>query len=240
VAGLIPAAGLSLDLGDRTVPVTVRRSAAARRTSIRVDAVRGVVLVLPSKASLAEARRFLASHAVWVAERLARLPAARPLVPGAEIPVLGIAHPIRHCPQARRGVWIEDGAICVSGLAEQVGRRVTAFLKQHARRLIADRAVVLAARLGRSPGRITIRDTRSRWGSCSSAGDLSFSWRLVLAPDWVLTYVVAHELAHLVEMNHSPAFWAVVAGLSPDAARARTWLKRHGAGLHRVGECATD
>jgi predicted metal-dependent hydrolase len=240
VARIDPADGLSLDLGDRKVPVTVRRSALARRTSLRIDAIRGVVLVLPLKASLAEATRFVNAHRVWVAERLARLPVARPLEDGAVIPILGIDHTIRHCPQARRGVWIEEGFLNVSGLPDQVGRRVQAFLKQHARLLIGKRVAALSATFDRKPGRITVRDTRSRWGSCSARGDLSFSWRLVMAPDWVLSYVVAHELAHLVEMNHSPDFWSVVAGLCPDAARARMWLKRHGAGLHRFGECATD
>ncbi len=235
MARVAESATIALDLGGRVVQVVVRRSALARRTAIRIDPVRGVVLVLPARASRAEAERFLLAHRAWVAERLAQLPAGQSLEPGHRIAILGEPHLIRHCPAARRGVWVENGELLVSGLAEQVPRRVTAFLRAHARTVIARHVADLAARLGRPAGRLTIRDTSSRWGSCSARGDLSFSWRLVMAPEWVLVYVVAHELAHLVEMNHSPAFWAVVATLSPDAKRARTWLKRHGAGLHLIG-----
>jgi Predicted metal-dependent hydrolase len=224
---------IPLDLGGRCVDVTVKRSALARRVSLRVDPVRGPVLVLPAKARLADAERFLLAHRVWLAERLARLPGKVALADGARVPILGVPHVLRHRPDARRGVWIEDGALMVSGQPEHVGRRVADFLKSEARRLILPQARELAARVDRKPARISVKDTRSRWGSCSSGGDLAFSWRLVLAPEWVLSYVVAHEIAHLVEMNHSPAFWAVVEGLAGDTRAPRLWLKRHGAALHR-------
>jgi predicted metal-dependent hydrolase len=224
---------LSLDLGGRTVAVTVKRSALARRISLRVDAARGAVLMLPERVRLAEGERFLLAHRVWLAERLARLPGKVALSDGAEVPLLGVPHVVRHQPEARRGVWVEAGAILVSGLPEHVGRRTADFLKSEAKRLIVPRAHDMAARLGRKPGRITVKDTRSRWGSCSSAGDLAFSWRLVLAPEQVLDYVVAHEVAHLVEMNHSPAFWAVVESLAGDVRAPKRWLKAHGTGLHR-------
>lgn len=224
---------VNLDLGDRCVDVTIRRSGTARRISLRIDPVRGPVLVVPTKARLADAERFLLAQRVWLAERLARLPGRIVLADGAMVPVLGIPHPIRHRPEARRGVWIEDGAVMVSGRIEHVGRRAGDFLKGEAKRLILPRALDLAARLGRKPARVSVKDTRSRWGSCSSTGDLAFSWRLVLAPEWVLTYVVAHEVGHLEEMNHSPAFWAVVETLVGDSRQARAWLKQHGPGLHR-------
>ncbi|HLO76727.1 MAG TPA: SprT family zinc-dependent metalloprotease [Magnetospirillum sp.] len=229
-----------VDLGGHTVSVTVKRSALARRISLRVDPARGAVLMLPAKARLAEGERFLLAHRVWLAEKLARLPGKIALGEGAEVPLLGVPHAIRHVPQARRGVWVEDGALLVSGLPEHVGRRVADFLKAEARRLIVPRAHDMAARLGRKVARITVKDTRSRWGSCSSAGDLAFSWRLVLAPPMVLDYVVAHEVAHLVEMNHSPAFWAVVDQLVGDVRAPKRWLKAHGPGLHRFQGCATN
>ena len=224
---------LSLDLGGRVVTVAVKRSALARRLSLRVDPVRGAVLMLPAKARLAEAERFLAAHRVWLAERLARLPQTIALTDGAAVPLLGVPHAVRHVPGARRGVWVEGGEILVSGLPEHVGRRVTDFLKAEARRLIVPRAHAMAGQLGRKPGRVSLKDTRSRWGSCSSSGDLAFSWRLVLAPEQVLDYVVAHEVAHLEQMNHSPAFWAVVESLVGDPRGPRRWLKGNGAGLHR-------
>lgn len=224
---------VDLDLGGHRIQVAVKRSALARRISLRIDPARGAVLMLPVKARLAEGERFLLAHRVWLAERLARLPGPVALGEGATVPLLGVPHPVRHVPGARRGVWVEDGEILVSGLPEHVGRRTADFLKSEAKRLIAPRAQDMAARLGRKPGRITVKDTRSRWGSCSSAGDLAFSWRLVLAPEQILDYVVAHEVAHLVQMNHSPAFWAVVETLVGDHRPARRWLKINGAGLHR-------
>lgn len=226
---------LSLDLGHRTVDIAVKRSARARRISLRIDPAAGPVLTLPARASLRDAERFAVEHRVWLAERLARLPGRVAFAVGARVPVLGVEHEIVHAAAARRGVWIEDGAIRVSGPAEFVGRRVADFLKAEARRVILPQAGEMACRIGRKPGRLTVKDTRTRWGSCSAAGDLAFSWRLVLAPDWVLTYVVAHEVAHLAELNHSPAFWAVVATLFPDFEPARGWLKRFGARLHRYG-----
>ncbi len=231
---------IPLDLGGRTVSVTVKRSALARRISLRVDPARGAVLMLPAKAQLAEGERFLLAHRVWLAERLARLPGKVGLGDGATVPLLGVPHPVRHAPGTRRGVWVEDGTILVSGLAEHVGRRVGDFLKAEAKRLIVPRAFDLAAQVERKPGRITVKDTRSRWGSCSSAGDLAFSWRLVLAPERVLDYVIAHEVAHLVHMNHSPAFWAVVGELAGDVRAPRQWLKQHGAGLHRFQAGAAE
>lgn len=224
---------VDLDLGGRSVQVAVKRSALARRISLRIDPARGAVLMLPVKARLAEGERFLLAHRVWLAERLARLPGPVALGDGASVPLLGVPHPVRHVPGARRGVWVEGGEILVSGLPEHVGRRTADFLKSEAKRLITPRAQDMAARLGRKTGRITVKDTRSRWGSCSSAGDLAFSWRLVLAPEQILDYVVAHEVAHLVQMNHSPAFWAVVESLVGDHRPARRWLKVNGAGLHR-------
>lgn len=226
---------ITLDLGGKTVDIAIKRSARAGRISLRVDPALGPVMILPAKASLRDAEKFAVAHCVWLAEKLARLPGRVAFEPGAPVPLLGIDHAIMHEPGARRGVWVEDGAIKVSGQTDFVARRVTDFLKAEAKRLILPRAHDLAAAIGRKPGRVAVKDTRSRWGSCSATGDLSFSWRLVLAPERVLTYVVAHEVAHLAELNHSPAFWAVVAGLNPDHAHARAWLKSHGARLHRYG-----
>ena len=233
INGVTTPGGIVLDLGGRSVTVAVRRSVRARRLSLKLDPALGPLLVLPPRARLAEAESFLLHHRVWLAERLARQPERIALVAGARLPLLGVEHEIRHAPEARRGVWAEDGILHVSGRAEHLPRRVTDFLKAEARRRIHALTFTLAARLGRTPARVTVRDTRSRWGSCSSRGDLSFSWRLVLAPETVLTYVVAHEVAHLAEMNHSAAFWRVVAELVGDPAPAKRWLTANGAKLHR-------
>lgn len=228
-------------LGGRSVPLSLRPTARARRLSLRLDRDgSGAVVTFPPHVSRREARAFAERHGDWIAARLARLPEAIAFTPGAEVPILGIPHPIRHAPEARRGVWIAEGALWASGRTEHLGRRIEDFLRQQARSELAQRARAKAERLptgaGRPLGRTSVRDTRSRWGSCSPRGDLSFSWRLILAPEAVLDYVVAHEVAHLVHMNHAAAFWQLVARLTDDVEGSRRWLREQGAGLLRYGQ----
>lgn len=229
------------DTDGTEIPVPVRRSARARRMLLRVDPVRGgPELVLPPSAKVDAARAFATKNLGWLRARLAHLPARTSFAHGAAVPILGREHVIRHRPDQRGGVWrVEDpdGSVelHVSGAEEHLARRVTDFLKGEARKTVGPRAKLHAEALGRRVGRVTVRDTATRWGSCSSRGDLSFSWRLVLAPEEVLDYVVAHEAAHLIEMNHSERFWALVERLMPDYKRPRTWLKRHGSKLHAYG-----
>lgn len=228
---------LSVEIDGRMIPVRLRRSVQARSMSIRLDAQdEAVLLVLPGFVTVAQGMAFVCSKADWLRQRLEAMPAARPFEDRASIPYLGVDHRLHHRPDARRGVWLEDRAIHVSGGAAYFSRRLTDWLKAQALTEISRHAVPMAAALNARPlGRITLRDSRSRWGSCSSRGDLNFSWRLVLTPPDVLRYVVAHEVAHLAEMNHSPAFWSLVERLSPGARVYRAWLKTHGAELHRIG-----
>jgi hypothetical protein len=219
------------------VPVAVRVSPRARRLSLRVDAVaRGVELVLPRRFSAGTAIGFVARHRGWIAARVAAMPPPLRLADGAIVPVLGVPHRIRHITEpATAPVTIGDGEIRVRGAPEHLPRRVIDHLKALARRDFAERARALAERLGKNVARVGVRDPKGRWGSCSAKGSLSFSWRLVFAPEPVIEYVVAHEVAHLVEMNHSPRFWRVVASLVPDAAGPRAWLRRHRAELFSYG-----
>ena len=204
--------------------------------SIRVDP-RGdhLNLVLPRRTSLAEGFAFAEREKGWVAKCLDDLRPPLPFGEGAVVPYLGEPHVIQHLPDARRGVWLEEGKICVSGNDEHLPRRVTDFLKRLARQAITSAVRKKAATLARPVGRITLRDPRSCWGSCSVDGDLSFSWRLILAPDYVLDYVVAHEVAHLAEYNHGPRFWALAASISNRMEEAKVWLKRNGRDLWRYG-----
>lgn len=229
------------DTDGTEIPVPVRRSARARRMLLRVDPARGgPELVLPAGVKVDAAETFALRNVGWLRARLAHLPARTAFADGVVLPVLGRDHLVRHRPDQRGGVWrVEDpdGSVelHVSGAEEHLARRITDFLKAEARRTIAPRAKGHAETLERRIGRVSVRDTATRWGSCSSRGDLSFSWRLILAPEEVLDYVVAHEAAHLVEMNHSERFWAQVERLMPDYRRPRAWLKRHGARLHAYG-----
>jgi predicted metal-dependent hydrolase len=215
--------------GGVDAPVTIRVSRRARRIALRVmTAERGVELVLPRGVPKKLGLNFLAAKRDWIAARLDALPQPVPFAEGAVIPVLGVPH--RICPARDPGapaVAIVDGEIRVSGEGAAVARAVRAHLMALARAEFARRAQSCAARIGRQAARIGVRDTRSRWGSCSAGGNLSFCWRLVLAPEGVLDYVVAHEVAHLVEMNHGPRFWRLVHDLCPGSAAARAWLKRH-------------
>lgn len=219
--------------GNPPIEVSLRRSARARRLSLRVSRLDGrVTLTLPRGVAEREGVRFLISREDWLRDHLGRMGTeTRPGI-GGTVPFLGRALPIVAGP-VRRPV-MRDGALLVGPDAGVAGARVLAFLKAQARDRLAEASDRHAAALGRPYRRITLRDTRSRWGSCTAAGDLMYSWRLVMAPPEVLDYVAAHEVAHLAEMNHSPAFWAVVARLFPQYAAARRWLRDEGEGLHRV------
>jgi hypothetical protein len=196
---------------------------------LRIDATeRKVELVLPRGVPVSTGLRFLAAKRGWVAARLEALPQPVPFVAGAIVPVLGLPHRIRReLDPAAPPVRIVDGEIRVRGDPVHLARRVRDHLVAAARAELAARARKLAARIGHEVARINVRDTKSRWGSCSGQGNLSFNWRLIFAPEEVLDYVVAHEVAHLVEMNHGPRFWRVVESLAPGSAGPRAWLKRH-------------
>jgi predicted metal-dependent hydrolase len=224
-----------------SVAVRLRRNAQARRYTLRIHAAtRDVVLTIPSRGSLREAKVFAQRHAPWIAARLKRLPQAMPFAHGTTIPLRGMPHRIEHRPRARGTAWMEcgdDGAqlLCVAGAPQHIGRRVRDYLKREAKRDLDAASRAAARALNAKLTRVSIRDQTSRWGSCSTTGVLSYSWRLILAPSFVLDYLAAHEAAHLVEMNHSKRFWRLVEKVCPDFKRAKAWLDAHGSDLHRYG-----
>ncbi|MGH7029244.1 MAG: M48 family metallopeptidase [Stellaceae bacterium] len=225
---------VALDLG---APLRVRVSPRAHRVGLRIDpAERRVELVLPRGAPAELGLLFLKDKRGWITARLEALPRPVPFVEGASVPVLGAPHRIRResDPMAPP-VTIADGEIRVRGGPLHIGRRVHDHLVSLARIELARRARPLAARIGHKVARISVRDTRSRWGSCSSSGNLSFCWRLIFAPEPVIDYVVAHEVAHLAEMNHGPRFWRLVESLAPDKTGPCAWLDRHRARLLSYG-----
>lgn len=221
-----------LVLRDPSTTVALRRSKRARRLTLRVSARDGTVhLTLPIHVPLSEAQRFVEGQAGWLRTRLQALPKPVKVAAGATLPILGALHRVR--PASDRLLRVQSGEIAVPGPDETAGRRVAAYLKTLARDRLTAAADRHAGILRRAPGQIRLRDTGSRWGSCTARGDLMFSWRLVMAPEDVLDYVAAHEAAHLVEMNHSPRFWALVEQLRPDWRGQRHWLRIHGATLLR-------
>jgi predicted metal-dependent hydrolase len=225
-----------LDLNGRSVPFSVRKIARARRMTLRVDAAEdGVALTLPRWVSIEEGLRFVDAKRGWLESRLARLPPRTAIGHDAAVPILGVPHRVHHDAGALPLVWLEKNTLCVGGPAATVGPRVLTWLRERARTEIPRRAAEKAARLDLAPPPVTLRDTRSLWGSCSPRGRLSFCWRLVMAPEPILDYVVAHEVAHLRHLNHGKRFWALVEMLTGDVDAARAWLNREGPGLHRFG-----
>jgi len=210
-------------------PVSIRVSRRARRVGLRiVSAEQKVELVLPCGVSPSTGLRFLAAKREWVAARLRALPQPVPFAEGAIVPVLGVPHQIRgESAPSMLPVRIIDGEIRVRGDPAHLARRVRDHLVITARSELAPRARRLAAQIGREIQRVSVRDTKSRWGSCSGDGNLSFCWRLIFVPEPILDHVVAHEVAHLVEMNHGPRFWHLVESLAPGHSSARAWLRRH-------------
>ena len=218
--------------GNPPIPLHLKRSARARRISLRVSGLDGrVVLTLPQGVHERQALEFAEEKADWIRAHIADQPDSISVGYGVQLPIDGRMRGI-HQGQGRRVVMSGD-QVSVPGPEERVKARLQGFLKELARDRLAAASDHYAARLGKAYRGITLRDTRSRWGSCSSAGALMYSWRLILAPPEVLTYVAAHEVAHLAHMNHSRDFWETVEQLHGPYGSPRNWLRQNGAGLHR-------
>ena len=225
--------------GSPPLEITLRRSAVARRFSLRVSRLDGrVTLSLPLRARESEAMEFARAQEIWLRKTLSQLPVTAPVGLGSVIPVEGRL--LRLEPGSGRAIRVEGDTLKVPGAAAQAGVRAQAWLKVLARERLTRTSDHYAGLLGQKFSRITLRDTRSRWGSCSHDRALMYSWRLVMAPPPVLAYVAAHEVAHLVEMNHSDAFWSVVGRISPGWSQHRRWLHANGQDLHGYRFAAGD
>lgn len=225
-----------LRIDGRPVAVTVRLNPRATRLIVKVHPSTGEVsVVAPSRRALDSAMDFARSESSWIARRLAHVPEPIDLEPGALIPYRGQEHVIQSSARGPAPVWVDRDArvIRVSGQSEHSPRRLLDFLKREAKRVLDARVGEFSARIGVQPKRITVRDTASRWGSCSTTRAISFSWRLILAPPFVLDYVVAHEVAHLRHMNHGTRFWALVREMVRDVEKPQAWLNKNGPLLHR-------
>ena len=209
----------------------IKRNPRAKRFTLRLSRTDGkATLTLPTRASISEAEGFALRQEGWLRAQISKLPDRAVLLDGGSLPFRGVD--LKIAATTGRSIRVEGNKILVGG--KHSGARLQAFVKTEARNTLYPAVEKYAAQLGRPFNRITLRDTRSRWGSCSAEGNLMFSWRLVMAPPVVLDYVAAHEVAHLAEMNHSSAFWDVVGTLMPDYQNHRNWLREHGAKLHAV------
>lgn len=228
-------------IDGREVEVELRPNPRARRIILRMNkAGSGVRVTQPPGVGRHDALAFAERHREWISERLAATPGRVAFDIGASIPFRGQPHEIVLQGSRRGTVTTGDSAdggrsIIVAGNPAHAPRRVADWLKREARTILSERCMVHAQGMGLKYARLRVRDQTSRWGSCSSSGTLSFSWRLVMTPDHVLDYVAAHEVAHLAEMNHSARFWSIVDTAVPDMTASRDWLKQHGSALHRFG-----
>lgn len=221
----------ALRIGDPPIEVQLRRNQRSRRMVLRVGRDgRLPTLTLPPGVPAAQAQAFLRDHEDWLRGQLDGLARRVPVGDGTVLP-FGDGTLAVHATGTGRLQRLE-GVLRVPGTPAQVPLRVRAYLREAARAACVGGVERHAARIGRAPARVSLRDPRARWGSCTERGELMFSWRLVLAPAAVLDYVVAHEVAHLAEMNHSERFWGVVEKLCPDYRPHRDWLRRHGPALH--------
>lgn len=214
--------------------IAVHRSGRARRITLTVPKTGAAPrLTAPPHVGVAELRMFLLRHENWLQDALARAPREVRIADGAPLPVSGRLFRLKLRPEERGHPPRIDGEFLVLDGPGAPGARAAAWLKERARAAIAPIAVEAAAEFGGRMGKLSFRDQKGRWGSCTNRGDLSFSWRLAMAPPEALDYVAVHEAAHLIEMNHGPRFWALVARLRPDWKRQRDWLRTKGPELHR-------
>ncbi|MEW6597799.1 MAG: SprT family zinc-dependent metalloprotease [Pseudomonadota bacterium] len=249
--GLKPKARLAdgdlIEVGG--APVRLKVSARARRISLSLDPrAREVIATAPTTRRLAEALRFAEAREAWIIARLKALPAPRPFHPGATITLAGAPCRLERAamrikPRLIPATAEEPVRLLASGEGEAFARAVERALRAEALRVLSERTRLHVEALAQPLPQVTVADARGRWGSCKpahrgEAARIRYNWRLVLAPPWVLDYVAAHECAHLIEANHSPAYWAVVRQIYPEFAKARAWLRRHGETLHAHGTYA--
>ena len=226
-------------VAGRTLPLRIVENERARRLTLRIDAGgQGLRITVPPGLRQGEVERFLSRHQGWLEQRLAKVPDRPQVRPGIKVPVRGVPHRIVHEPGKRGTVVVGNDdtgpTLTIHGDRLHLPRRVADFLKREAKRDIEALVQRHTGAIGRKAKSIRFKDTSSRWGSCTADGNLSFSWRIMMAPPPVINYLVAHEVAHLKEMNHGPKFWKLCAELCPDTERCKAWLKKNGGALQAI------
>lgn len=221
------------------MPLTIKQNARATRMTLRIEpGGRALKMTIPQGLPEREVNAFLNRHQGWLMTKLARFSGESQIEEGGSILIRGISHRIERTGKIRgltEAIVIDDEPVLrVSGDEEHLNRRIVDFLKKEARQDLDRLVAIYTGRIGRRAKSLSLKDTRSRWGSCSADGALSFSWRIVMAPPKVIAYLAAHEVAHLQEMNHSPDFWALCGRLCPDTDDAKRWLRRNGTMLHAI------
>ena len=217
------------------IPLRLRYNAKAKRIILRVDQeTGGAIISLPRHASETEAISLVNERIDWIVDKIREFPPKITLTDGQSLTLMGQHITIRHRPDLKMGVQLIGSEMIASGMREHLHRRIVDWLKKYTKEIITPQAHSMASQLECKINRISIRDTKSRWGSCSSQGNLSFCWRLIMTPEWVLNYVIAHEVSHLKHMDHGPEFWQIVGTFGVKPKQARIWLNQHGRVLQRI------
>ena len=215
---------------QEVIQVVWKHSIRAKRLSLRIAPHdHSLIVTLPTHCTSAQALAFVQSNHAWIQKQLKKLEQTHSFSANSIIPIQGRNYRIIHAPQKRGGAWLEEQHLMVSGDQAFINRRVADFLRAHATTILRQEVQDMARHTHLHPSRIDIRDTSSRWGSCSSSGRIMLSWRVIMAPDLVRHYLIAHELSHLKHMNHGPLFWQQVASITPHKQQAETWLRQTGA-----------
>ncbi|WP_246203058.1 M48 family metallopeptidase [Sphingomonas lacunae] len=224
-----------ITFGEERLLVRVRRHPRARRLRLRYDAALGELkLVIPPRAGLGDARRWVEGQSAWIERQRAIRPQGEPVQQGSVLPWRGGTLTVCWSAQSPRTPRIDGDRLCLGGPQSAIGRRIRRWMEQEARQEFAAASQAMADRAGLKLSAVSVGDPRSRWGSCTSTGRIRYNWRLVMAPDHVRLAIVAHEVAHLAHLNHGPAFYDLVHSLCGDAHdRSREWLRHHGSDLHR-------
>ncbi|GAN71877.1 M48 family metallopeptidase [Acetobacter syzygii] len=214
---------------QEALQVVWKHSTRAKRLSLRVAPhEHKLIVTLPLTCTDQQALTFVQTHQGWIEERLKKLEKTPSFSVGNTVFITGKPYLIVHAPEQKGGAWLENDCLMVSGDPAFINRRVADFLRNHATSILRKEVEAVALSTGLRPTRIDIRDTSSRWGSCSASGRIMFSWRIIMAPDLVRHYLIAHELSHLRHMNHGPLFWQQVARITPYKKQAERWLRQTG------------
>ncbi|MCY6383118.1 M48 family metallopeptidase [Hoeflea prorocentri] len=234
-----PERGRDIAVAGRRLPLKINENVRAKRMTLRIEpGGRALRMSVPVGLADTEIDNFLHRHHGWLTARLAKLPKSSTVTEGGSIDIRGVAHRIVRTGKPRgisqTGEIDGEPVLFVGGAPEHLGRRTADFLKKLARGELEEAVARHAEALGKTVAAVSMKDTKSRWGSCTAQGRLSFSWRIVMAPDHVIDYLAAHEVAHLEEMNHGPRFWSLCKRLCPRTDEAKSWLKRNGSALHSI------
>jgi predicted metal-dependent hydrolase len=237
---------IEINHGDIVLNVELRRLSSARRYILRVhNAHRRAIITMPLRGSKLIAHNLATKNATWIHQRIQKIPDAVPFVPNTKILLRDEPYILIHHPEEHKATWLESpglnnvGYIHISGKRAHFERRVYDFLKKLALIDLTQSVHFYCHKINIAPRSLRLRDTKSRWGSCSADGKLNFSWRLIMAPHYVLDYLAANEVCHLIHLNHSAVFWDLTRKLCAMTDQAEHWLKYKGTSLYSYG-IATD